>query len=182
MNLFYMLANLEENDDLHEGRLLVLLGIFAGRKGTQTVNGLTKLAKLDFLLRYPVFLERALTALNIEPSKAKVADHERKSVESSMVRYRYGPWDFRYRRFINLLVAKGLVTVKVHGRTIHIGLTDSGLEVSKQLLQNDAYSDLVNRSQLLKTYFNWSPTRLMKFIYETFPEIKTLRFGEEIEQ
>jgi hypothetical protein len=124
MNLFYILADLENNDDLHEGRLLVLLSIFVGRKGKNTINGLTKLAKLDFLLRYPVFLERALRKLNHSVA-VDIAEHERISVESTMVRYRYGPWDFRYRRFINLLVAKGLVTVYVQGRTIHIGLTDS---------------------------------------------------------
>ncbi|WP_204368401.1 hypothetical protein [Neosynechococcus sphagnicola] len=50
MNLFYTLADLEENDELHEGRLLVLLGIFAGRNGSKTINGLTKLAKLDFFV------------------------------------------------------------------------------------------------------------------------------------
>lgn len=182
MNLFRILADLEENDELHEGRLLVLLGVFAGRKGNQTIEGLTKLAKLDFLLRYPVFLERALRAGNTDAQEANVAEHERKSVESTMVRYRYGPWDFRYRRFINLLVAKDLVTVEVRGRTIHIGLTDAGLEVAKQLAENDAYSDIANRSRLLKRHFDWAPTRLMKFIYATFPEIVTLRLGEEIEQ
>lgn len=182
MNLFYILADLEENDELHEGRLLVLLSVFAGRKGNQTINGLTKLAKLDFLLRYPVFLERALRALNTESAEANIAEHERKSVESSMVRYRYGPWDFRYRRFINLLVAKDLVTVEVRGRTIHVGLTDSGLNVAKQLSEDNAYNDLANRSRLLKKHFDWGPTRLMRFIYATFPEIVTLRLGEEIEQ
>lgn len=182
MNLFYILAELEENEELHEGRLLVLLSIFAGRKGNQTINGLTKLAKLDFLLRYPVFLERALMARNTDPAEANVAEHERKSVESSMVRYRYGPWDFRYRRFINLLAAKGLVNVEVRGRTIHIGLTDAGLDVAKRLADDNAYSDLADRSRLLKKHFDWAPTRLMKFIYATFPEIVTLRLGEEIEQ
>ena len=180
MNLFYILADLENNDDLHEGRLLVLLSIFVGRKGNNTINGLTKLAKLDFLLRYPVFLERALRKLN-QPVAVDIAEHERISVESTMVRYRYGPWDFRYRRFINLLVAKGLVTVNVQGRTIHIGLTDSGLNVAKRLSEDNAYHDLANRSRLLKKHFDWPPTKLMKFIYATFPEIVTLRLGEEIE-
>jgi hypothetical protein len=182
MNLFYVLADLEDDDELHEGRLLVLLSIFAGRKGNQTINGLTKLAKLDFLLRYPVFLERALKAHNTDSAEVNVAEHERKSVESSMVRYRYGPWDFRYRRFINLLIAKGLVTAEIRGRTIHIGLTDIGLDVAKRLADDNAYNDLASRSRLLKKHFDWAPTRLMKFIYATFPEIVTLRLGEEIEQ
>ena len=181
MNLLDILADLEENEELHEGRLLVLLGAFTENKG-KPIDGLTKLAKLDFLLRYPVFLERALKARNAKPAKAKVVEHERKSVESSMVRYRYGPWDFRYRRFINLLVAKGLVTVETEGRTIHIGLTKIGLEIAKTLAEDNAYSDLAYRSRLLKKHFDLKPTTLMNFIYDTFPEIVTLRLGEEIEQ
>jgi hypothetical protein len=182
MNLLYVLADLEENDDLHEGRLLILISIFSGRDGMQTINGLTKLAKLDFLLRYPVFLERALTVVHADPNKADVAEHERRSVESSMIRYRYGPWDFRYRRFINLLVAKGLVKVDMQGKTIHIGLTSLGRDIAQQLKSDPVYKDLSSRSALLKTHFNWSPTKLMKFVYTTFPEIVTLRLGEEIEQ
>jgi hypothetical protein len=50
---------LEGDDSLHLGRLLVLLEAFGGRRGDQPIEGLTKLAKLDFLLRYPVYLERA---------------------------------------------------------------------------------------------------------------------------
>lgn len=182
MNLFHILSDLENNDELHEARLLVLLSIFVGKKGNRTINGLTKLAKLDFLLRYPVFLERALkTVPGANSEDVDVLDYERQSVESSMIRYRYGPWDFRYRRFINILVAKELVIVEVQGKTIHVGLTDAGLAIAHQLAENDTHNDIAKRSRLLKKYFDWAPTRLMKFIYETFPEIGTLRLGEEIE-
>ena len=44
---------LEGDDSLHLGRLLILVDVFAGHKGDQTIDGITKLAKLDFLLRYP---------------------------------------------------------------------------------------------------------------------------------
>lgn len=52
--------HLEGDDSLHLGRLLVLIDAFAGKAGDQKLEGLTKLAKLDFLLRYPAFLERAI--------------------------------------------------------------------------------------------------------------------------
>ena len=104
MNVFRALSDLEANDHVHLGRLLILLGAFSGDDGTETVEGLTKLAKLDFLLRYPTYLERALRQRNKSTRRVEVAEHERLSVESSMVRFRYGPWDFRYRRFINLLI------------------------------------------------------------------------------
>ena len=56
MDLMRTCVELERNDDLHTARLLILLDVFAGQDGTQTVDGLTKLAKLDFLLRYPANL------------------------------------------------------------------------------------------------------------------------------
>ena len=53
MNLYELLSDLEENDELHEARLILLLRAFAGDAGDEAVEGLTKLAKLDFLLRLP---------------------------------------------------------------------------------------------------------------------------------
>jgi len=181
MNLFHTLASLEANDDFHLSRLLILLGVFSGKDGKETIGGLTKLAKLDFLLRYPVYLEQALEAKNKSTNNVHVEDYEKKSVESSMVRFRYGPWDFRYRRFINSLVAKGLATVNVKGRTIEIGLTPTGLQIMKILSEDTIFSDTVRRAKLLKTHFNQKGTHLMKFIYETFPEVVTLRLGEKIQ-
>ena len=180
MSIFSEIVTLEENEELHLARILILLMTFAGKNGKGNVEGLTKLAKLDFLLRYPTCLERALEARNVVPSKANVADHERMSVESKMVRFRYGPWDFRYRKLINLLVGMGLTRVTIHGRTIMIGLTQEGLDLSASLSKDGAFLDMANRADLLKRHFNLSATNLMKFIYDTFPEISTLSLGEEI--
>jgi len=180
MNLFEVLAALESNDDLHLARLLILLYTFAKKDNTGSIEGLTKLAKLDFLLRYPVYLERALEAKARSTKNVQIADHERKSVESSMVRYKYGPWDFRYRRFINMLVGMGLVGIEAKGRTIEIKLTDTGLATATKLVNEDAFDDIVRRSNILKTHFNVTGTNLMKFIYSTFPEIGSLSLGEKI--
>lgn len=181
MNLYEVLSQLEDNDDLHEARLLLLMQAFAGADGHGTVDGLTKLAKLDFLLRYPTYLERALSRRpKGKPEEADVKDHERQSVESSMVRFKYGPWDHRYRRFLNLLVAKGLATVTMEGRTVRIGLTEQGLNAAQSLASDEANEDTTKRARLLKRYFDLTATNLMNFIYETFPEIGTLRLGTEI--
>ena len=94
--------------------------------------------------------------------------------ESSMVRFRYGPWDFRYRRFINLLVAKGLL-FNSQGNTIHRILTQKGLQIAKKLVGDEAFTDIAHRATLLKRHFDQRGTSLMRFIYNTFPEISTLR-------
>ena len=180
MNLFNLLASLEEDYEVHTARLLILLRAFAGKKGDKTINGLTKLVKLDFLLRYPVCLERALRAVGGSTNSVNVLYHERKNVESSMIRYRYGPWDPRYRRFINLLVGKGLTKVSFKKRTVKLGLTATGLEKASILCKNSNFEDVSSRALLLKRHFDMGGTRLKEFIYETFPEIVSLQLGEEI--
>lgn len=179
MDLFKTLSNIEQTDDLHLSRLVILLDIFSEGKG-KGIDGLTKLAKLDFLLRYPVYLESALLEKKGPAQKVFIKEHERKSVESAMVRYRYGPWDYRYRRFINLLVAKGLAKVDLQGKSIEISLTDKGIQKAKSLEDQDIFEDIARRAKLLKRFFDQKGTTLMRFIYKTFPEIGTLRLGEGI--
>jgi len=180
MNLLNTLAQLEGDDNLHIGRLLILLAAFAGQDGTKSINGLTKLAKLDFLLRYPVFLERALDSKQAPSHGVEIEEHERISVESKMVRYRYGPWDFRYRRLLNIMIAKGLVNFNIEGRTIQIGLTIQGFDLALNLSKKESCLDLARRANILRREFDITATNLMKFIYKTFPEIVSLRLGEKI--
>jgi hypothetical protein len=91
-------------DDLlefHAGRLLLLFK-FCGTAGR--IDGLTKMAKLDFFVRYPQFFEKACKVLGsqTEPST--------RTVESSMIRFHYGPWDDRYYHVLGYLEAKGLLS------------------------------------------------------------------------
>ena len=176
-----VVADLDDAVDLHVARLILLLGAFAGKDGAGTIHGLTKLAKLDFLLRYPVMLERALKSKRRTVRDVQVEDHERTSVESQMVRYRFGPWDHRYREFVNVLVAKGLATVSIEGRAVVIGLTSTGKELAKSLGTIREFETYRRRAIALKRHFDLTGTHLMRFIYDTFPEIVTLRSNEPIQ-
>lgn len=188
MSLHFIEAavNAENSDDLHLARLLLLLRSAAQRKrhnagGTRAIEGITKLAKLDFLLRYPTYLERALNALGRDGSAVAVEERERLSIETKMVRFRYGPWDSRYRRWLGLLVARGLARVGVDGHTVIIGLTSRGNEVADQFVAMPAFRDLAFRSDIaVRAFAGMSPTRIKEFIYATFPEIVSLKWGEDI--
>jgi hypothetical protein len=173
---------LEGDDALHLGRLLVLLEAFAGRRGDAAIEGLTKLAKLDFLLRYPAYLERALIARNGVGVPAEVEEFERNSIEAHMVRYRFGPWDHRYRRFLNVLVGKGLAEVRAEKRTIMIHLTERGRTAAADLTKEPEYKTTHYRALLLKRNLDLKARNLMEFIYDTFPEVASLRTGEIIDR
>jgi hypothetical protein len=180
LRLVRAIARAENADDLHLARLLILLQAVDQGKG-ETVEGIVKLAKLDFLLRYPNCLERALRARRIDPATAGIRDYERETIETKMTRFRYGPWDDRYRRWIGLLVAKGLVMTYVKGRTVHIELQERGREVAAQLSEREEFADLSLRSRLVvKAVGGLSATKLMEFIYEIFPEITDMKWGEQI--
>jgi hypothetical protein len=174
-------ARAEANDELHLGRLLILLSALGG-KSRKSVDGIMKLAKLDFLLRYPNCLERALAAMGREPTSALVQEHERTSIESKMIRFRYGPWDGRYRRWISMLFARGLVTTSVEKRTVQISLTVRGAQIADLLSAQPSFLVQERRAHLLRDAFGGlSGTKLKDFIYKTFPEIIDMKWGKEIE-
>ena len=181
IDIVQAVAKLDDAVDLHAARLLLLLDAFRGKDGSGQVQGLTKLAKLDFLLRYPVMLERALQARGRTTRDVMMEDHERNSVESQMVRYRFGPWDHRYREFLNVLVARGLARVDIDGRTVVIGLTAGGRSVARELAEDPLFEAYARRSAALKRHIDLTATNLMRFIYETFPEVTTLRSNEPIQ-
>ncbi len=163
----------------HAARVLLLVDSFS--KGTNgKIDGLTKIAKLDFLLRYPIFLERLLVIRGLawepgtEPTTA-----ERNSVESRMARYKFGPWDDRYYTIIGVLLGKGLVEpVKGKGR-VSLRITEAGKEVAKSLRESD-WKREHERCRLLCKHFNRTGSSLMKTIYKEFELELDVRLGEDI--
>ncbi len=180
MDIVKAVAALDAAPGLHLARILLLLNDFSKEDDEGSIEGLTKLAKLDFLLRYPVMLDRALQAKGKSTREVQLEDHERQSVESEMVRYRFGPWDHRYREFLNILIAKNLVAVSIEGRKVVILLTKNGREIARQLAEDPLFEPYARRSALLKRNFDLTGTNLMRFIYQTFPEIVSLRSNKAI--
>ena len=181
--LLALAADLERFDALHEARLLVLLGMVAG-KGP--VDGIMKLAKMDFLVRYPKVLDRALVHAAIrKPTALKVAgrisDVAKNTVEGKMIRFRYGPWDTRYRRWLAIMTAKGLVTVTKRGRTVQVALTDRGQALSKEISRREDFKDLAVRADAVRfAVGNLSATRLKELVYEITPELLGMKWGTQI--
>jgi hypothetical protein len=180
LGLVRAVADAETDDSLHLARLLLLLGSVHKGSG-KSVEGITKLAKLDFLLRYPNCLERALRARGKRAEAARVEPQERTTIESKMIRFRYGPWDGRYRRWIGLLVARELAETFVKGVTVHVRLTEQGRALAGQLAGREDFHTIAERSDLIvKEVGKLSATRIKDFVYEVFPELSDMKWGEEI--
>lgn len=170
----------DEIVEFHAARLLLLLSV-CGISGH--IDGLTKMAKLDFFARYPEFFEAARTAIapantvdavdRMEPSEA---------VESAMVRHHYGPWDKRYYHVLAHLEAKNLITVTKQGISYRIALTDLGRNRAKALGAQPSFESLVLRMREVKKAFgSKSGTFLKDLIYRLFDsEVRRRPLGEMI--
>lgn len=157
--------------DAHTGRVLILLRHF-GSAGDKPLEGLTKLAKLDFLMRYPAFTDQLLRdvgaewELGTEPTESELL-----AVESRMVRYKYGPWDDRYYPVLGALVGLGLVAVHKNGRTLVMSLTELGVELAAAIAEQEDWQQVDRRASFLRRHFNVTGSRLKKLIYTKLPKV-----------
>jgi hypothetical protein len=159
-----------------EARVLLLIDEFS--RGSGRLEGRTKLAKLDFLLRYPSLLRRALAQRGrLVPEELVESAPD---VEARMVRYRYGPWDPSYFAILGRLVGKQLILQVPERNGVGYKTTDKGREVAKLLRKEPAWEDMVVRLELLRRNFNLSGSSLKKLIYDAFPEVASAAWGQTL--
>jgi hypothetical protein len=157
--------------DYHAGRVLILLSAFT-REG-KGIDSLTKLAKLDFLLRYPVLLERLSRAVDAQPLDllTQPTDEERLAVESRMVRYKYGPWDDRYYPILGMLIGTGLIRPEKSQRRTKLRATPLGIETAAGLATTGEWHTTALRCAYLHKNFNKTGNSLKDLIYKNLPEV-----------
>lgn len=159
-----------------EARLLLLIAAF-GKKG---IEGRTKLAKLDFFVRYPKYLSRALS-IRAPQNRVMVQGLEDAGpIEARMIRYRYGPWDPSYFTLIGRLIGRGLIDVVPGKRALRYVASDDGLTVARDLTAYESWSATADRCDLVKKHFDLIGSNLKKFIYEHFPEVSSAKWGEPL--
>ena len=163
-------------DDLlefHAARLLLLFKV-CGVSGR--IDGLTKMAKLDFFVRYPEFFNAVCNALGLQEQATETA------VESSMIRFHYGPWDDRYYHVLAFLESTGLVSVAKVKNTFTLTLTQRGQQVAASLAAEPCYGSLVEQMKLVKNALgSKAGSTLKKLIYAVFEkEVGQRNLGETI--
>ncbi len=159
--------------ELHAARLLLLFRYCGSHN---KISGLTKLAKLDFFVRYPDFFERIARHLGADIVAPN--DH----IESGMVRHHYGPWDKRYYHVLAFLEARGLINVTKQGNSYDFALTPVGEDKAKVLSKAESYYPLVLQMKMVKKILGRKTgTQLKNLVYEVFEkEVKKRKIGEAI--
>lgn len=160
--------------ELHAARLLLLL-LHCGSAG-EKIEGLTKLAKLDFFVRYPDFFERVAEFLGEKISAATT------QTESVMVRHHYGPWDKRYYQVLGFLEARSLIAVEKHKNTYRFSLTKLGKEKAKEISKKNSFGEMVEQMKAVKGLLGRKTgTQLKELVYAVFDEeVKNRKLGEII--
>ncbi len=180
LRIVHLAQQIEKSDDFHLARLLILLNAASG-KTNKPIQGMTKLAKMDFLLRYPNCLARVLENQGKTRDAATIPQEQRDTIEAKMVRFRYGPWDARYRRWIALLVARGLADTYLEGRTVNVRLTEQGQALAASLGDADEFRELSRRGKMINTAVgSMGATALKDYVYKIIPEILDMKWGKDI--
>lgn len=162
-----------ELDDLayHQIRVLLLVASVAAEpEHNRKLDGLTKLAKLDFFVRYPALASVVLDELG--PDKRLHLSEEDvlnpTVVQDPMTRYKYGPWDDRYYPVIGALVSRGLLKYG-SGRKGSVSLipTAAGSALAANLAKDSVWSDVADRcAAVAKASRGMSGNALKERIYE----------------
>jgi hypothetical protein len=174
-------STVQDPFEYHVARVLVLVAAFSPTSRSR-LDGLTKIAKLDFLLRYPVYLERLMEARETPlPPALRPSLEERQGLESAMIRYKYGPWDDRYYPVIGRLVGQGLVE-PVEGRgAVALRATADGKRVATELSRNH-WGVVDGRAKFLKRHLDLTGSTLQHLIYEAFPEVLDRPWRDPIDE
>jgi DNA-binding PadR family transcriptional regulator len=166
--------------EFHAARILLLIelcGITGRADGVTRIEGLTKLAKLDFFVRYPHLFDKACA------DGGEQVRSSSQSVESSMVRHHYGPWDHRYYDILAYLRSRGLIKITTKKNTYNYELTSVGKERAKQLSEQSSFRSLCEQMRRVKKVFgSQNGSSIKNKIYEIFKqEVAQKSLGDIIE-
>ena len=165
-----------------ESRLLLLIDGFS-RVGAhpRTLEGRVKLAKLDFLVRYPRHLATILDARGLRTAEHVALLEQDSPLESRMMRYRYGPWDPSYFAVLGSLVGRGLVqAIPAEGSSaIGYRTTEQGEQLARRLSEDGAFDELIQRITLVRRHLDLTGENLKRLVY-TLPEVADATWHQEL--
>ena len=167
-----------ELDDLayHQVRVLMLVAAVAAEpEHNRKLDGLTKLAKLDFFVRYPALATEVLDNLDGDDRMhlSEEALSNPTAVQDPMTRYKYGPWDDRYYPVIGALVSRGLLKYGTGQRgSVSLLPTPSGRVLASELATDEVWREVADRCEAIaEASRGMTGNALKERIYERLAEL-----------
>lgn len=172
-------------DFLTGSRLLILIDEVGASvehpSRVRALQGTLRLAKLDFLLRYPEYLYAAIKI--VSPSTEK---YWRDVQAEPMSKYKMGPFEREYYNVFGMLDSRGFTeTVRSGGlldRERTFFLTRSGRQfIERELGPDPKWREHQDVARVVRQFFgNWSGADLRNFLYEHFPRITATGLDDTI--
>lgn len=158
----------DSNYDIEILRTLILLYAFKGRNNNGKIEGISRYANLDFLLRYPLTLHKALNILDIKNIELKILPYEAHTIEVSFIKDIYEPFGNNFRKIISILKSKSLIQIYVEKNKTFIGITNSGIDlVNSFQKENDAFKNTFLRANIIKKNLGlFSNKKIMEIILD----------------
>ncbi|MFY7068457.1 hypothetical protein ACOQFV_21565 [Nocardiopsis changdeensis] len=104
------------------------------------------MAKLDFLVRYPLFASQVLDELDPTDPRLHREEADVRAVEAPMHRHRYGPWDERYYTVVGALLGRTLLLRGSEGRArMTLRPSAHGIEVARAAAVTPAWAAISDR-------------------------------------
>ncbi|MGW9349518.1 hypothetical protein [Nocardiopsis flavescens] len=131
----------------HELRVLLLIHCVSEEPGGPSyVDGLGQLAKLDFLVRYPLLAGQVLDDLAPTDPRLHREEPDVRAVEAPMHRHRYGPWDERYYTVVGALLGRALLLTGTEGRArMTLRPSAHGSEVARSAADTSEWAAVADR-------------------------------------
>lgn len=165
-----------------EGRVLILIDAFSGTTANpKSLEGRLKLAKLDFLARYPKYLTRVLRQRRAPERAIASIAAEDNPLADRMIRYRYGPWDPASFAVLGSLIGRGLVQPVPFAHGIAYRTTPAGREVVTGLAGDEVWEPVQRRAKVMKQHLDLSGSTLKNLVYDSIPEMTNARWHEVLE-
>lgn len=165
-----------------EARVLLLIAAFSGTTTRpRALEGRIKLAKLDFLVRYPKYLARVLRSRGIAEDVIASIEPELSPLEDRMIRYRYGPWDPSYYAVLGSLIGRGLVDPIPVPHGIGYRTTQLGRSLVESLLADESWDGVQNRAVLARRHLDMAGSTLKQLLYDAIPEMASADWHQELD-
>lgn len=166
-------------DDLvyHQARILLLVSAVAAAPGhSRKLDGLTKLAKLDFLVRYPALASAILDELPDGDARMHLTTDDVAApteAEDPMMRYKYGPWDDRYYPVVGALVSRGLLRyTRARKGSVALAPTAAGRKLAESLVTDPVWHEIADRCDAIaKASAGLTGNALKERIYDRLPSL-----------
>jgi hypothetical protein len=165
-----------------EARVLLLISAFSGTSAKpRALEGRIKLAKLDFLIRYPKYFARVLRARGVSEHVVASIESEAAPLQDRMIRYRYGPWDPSYYAVLGSLIGRGLVEATPVARGIGYRTTPLGRSLVASLLTEESWDTVQRRAVLAKRHLDNAGSTLKQLLYDAIPEMTSADWHQELD-